>query len=257
MTDSAVPSLARCGDWRGCVVIPTYDNPLTIRAVVEGARSFGMPVIVVDDGSGVAGRAACEALAREELAVVVHRPANGGKGAAVKTGFETARSLGFSHVVQVDGDGQHDLSHVPPFVRASQAEPDALVLGYPQYDASVPKVRLMARKFTNFWVNLEAGKGKISDAMIGFRVYPLGPVGRVRVPSNRMDFDIEVAVRLAWAGVPVVNLPVKLRYLDASEGGVSHFQLFWDNLRFSWLHSRLCTLKCMSWFLPKRALLEW
>lgn len=243
--------------WRGCFVIPTYDNPLTIRNVVEEARTFGLPVIVVDDGSAAPGRAACEHLASEGLATVVRLEHNSGKGAAVKTGFEIARGLGFTHALQVDGDAQHDLSHVPDFLEVSKQRPEALLLGCPVYDDSVPRIRLWARKVTNFWVNLEAGWGKIADAMIGFRVYPLEPLRRVRIVSNRMDFDVEIAVRLAWAGVPIVNMPVRLRYLSAAEGGISHFRWFWDNLRFSRLHSRLCTLKCMAWMLPKRALLEW
>ena len=90
--------------------------------------------------------------------------------------------------------------------------------------------------------------------MIGFRVYPLDAVERIKVPGNRMDFDIEVAVKLAWAGVKVLNESVPVRYLAEEEGGVSHFQMFWDNARFSWLHSKLCTLKCTWWFLEKLGL---
>lgn len=243
--------------WRGCFVIPTYDNPVTIRGVVDNARSYGLPVIVVDDGSAPKGREACAALGRDQLAVVIHLPHNSGKGAALKRGFEVARQLGYTHAMQVDGDGQHNLSHVPEFVEASRKQPEALVLGYPVYDASVPKIRLIARKLTTFWVNIEAGRGKIQDAMIGFRIYPLAPLERVRVVSDRMGFDIEVAVRLAWAGTTIVNLPVRLRYLTAEEGGISHFRMVRDNFHFSLLHSRLCTLKCMAWMLPKRALLEW
>jgi polyprenyl-phospho-N-acetylgalactosaminyl synthase len=249
--------MSEVSGWRGCFVIPTYNNPITIRGVVENARSHGLPVIVVDDGSSAEGYAACEALGREELATVIHLPQNAGKGAAVKHGFDVARQLGFTHAMQVDGDGQHNLEHVPEFVAASKHQPGAVVLGYPQYDATVPKVRLFGRKLTTFWVDIETGRGKIRDAMIGFRIYPLEPLTRVRVVSNRMAFDIEIAVRLAWAGVAIINLPVRLRYLTASEGGISHFRMFRDNFHFSLLHSRLCTLKCMAWMLPKRALLEW
>lgn len=244
-------------DWRGCIVIPTYNNPRTIRGVTERARAYGLPIIIVDDGSSADGREACAALARDQLATVIHHAQNRGKGAAVKTGFETARQLGYTHAVQVDGDGQHDLTHVPPFVDASRSQPQALVLGYPEYDETVPKIRLIARKLTTFWVDVETGRGTIRDAMIGFRIYPLEPLRRVRIVADRMDFDIEIAVRLAWAKTPIINLPVKLRYLTADEGGISHFRVFWDNLRFTLLHSKLCTLKSMAWMLPKRALLEW
>ena len=57
-----------------------------------------------------------------------------------------------------------------------------------------------------------------------------------------MDFDPEIAVRMVWAGVPVINLATKVRYLTAEEGGVSHFQLFHDNVRISWMHTRLVVL---------------
>jgi hypothetical protein len=56
-----------------------------------------------------------------------------------------------------------------------------------------------------------------------------------------MEFDIEIAVRLVWAGVPVVNLPVGVRYLSAEDGGVSHFRMVRDNVRITWLHTRLTT----------------
>ena len=56
-----------------------------------------------------------------------------------------------------------------------------------------------------------------------------------------MDFDAEIAVRMVWQGCPVVNLPTRVRYLSADEGGVSHFRMFRDNVLISWSHTRLCT----------------
>jgi polyprenyl-phospho-N-acetylgalactosaminyl synthase len=232
---------------RCCLLVPTYDNPITVRRVVEEGRTHLHDVVVVDDGSGPEGRRVCEQIAADGLAIVHHRPRNGGKGAAVKTGFEVAREHGFTHVLQIDADGQHDLEAIPRFLAHARRRPEAFVVGYPEYDDSAPPVRRWARKFTRFWVDLEAGRGVIRDSMIGFRVYPLDAVARTRASGNRMDFDIEIAVRLAWSGIPVINEPVEVRYLDPTEGGVSHFQLFWDNARFSWLHSKLMTLKCTYW----------
>jgi glycosyltransferase involved in cell wall biosynthesis len=230
---------------RYCIVIPTYDNPRTIAGVVEKARAVLPDIIVVNDGSAAEGRAACVAIAGAGAARVVHRDRNGGKGAAVKAGFALARQLGFSHVLQVDADGQHDLGSAARFLEASRCQPDALINAYPLYDDTAPAVRRIARKFTQFWVDLEVGRGVIKDAMIGFRIYPLEAVERIGPTGDRMDFDIEVAVRLAWSGVAVVNLPVQVRYFSAAEGGVSHFRPLWDSLHFSWLHSKLCTVRCM------------
>jgi glycosyltransferase involved in cell wall biosynthesis len=219
---------------RVCAVIPTYDNPDTIRAVVEQVRVH-VPVLVIDDGSAAPGRAAVDAL--DELATIHHRPQNGGKGAAVTTGFELARSLGYTHALQVDADGQHALEDIPSFLAAAHEHPEALILGAPVYDESAPKGRLIGRQITRFWTNIETYGRVIDDPMCGFRVYPVAPACEVAPRCGmRMDFDIEIAVRLVWAGLPVINLPTKVRY---HEGGVSHFHLVRDNARISWMHSKL------------------
>jgi len=252
----SAPSSLPAIPFRCCLLVPTFNNPMTVRNVVEEARRHLVDVVVVDDGSAEPGRRACEGLARDGLAHVVHRERNGGKGAAVKTGFAEARRLGFTHVLQVDADGQHDLSAMPEFLARGRENPRAVVLGYPHYDASAPTVRKVARRFTRFWVDLEAGAGVIRDSMIGFRLYPLAAVEQVQAAGNRMDFDIEIAVRLAWTGAPILNLPVQVRYLQAQEGGISHFQLLRDNLRFAWLHSKLCTHLCTHWCLRKLGLVR-
>ena len=246
---SAAPRIA--------ALVPTFDNPATVRSVVERLRQYVPDVLVVDDGSGPAGRAACAALAQDGLATVHHLPQNGGKGAAMKVGFALLLQRGFTHALQVDADGQHDLTAAPEFLRAAAATPDALVMAYPVYDHTVPTVRLQLRKLTHFWVDIEVGRrGLIRDALIGFRVYPLASTLRIGARGDRMEYEVEIAVRMARAGVPIVNLPVGVRYLPKAEGGVSHFRPLRDNLRLSWMHCRICTAMSMravfGWLLPRR-----
>ncbi len=236
--------------FRIAAVVPTYDNPQTVRGVVDGMRAHLALVIVVDDGSGAEGRAACEALARDGLAIVHRLDRNRGKGAAVKAGFEVAHERGFTHVFQVDADGQHDLACLPAFLATAQERPEALLLGYPVYDETAPNTRRTARQVTTFWVDRETG-GAVRDAMIGCRIYPLAAARNSGTRGNRMDFDVEIAVRMARAGIEVVNLPVHVRYLTAAEGGVSHFQPVRDIVRLSWMHSRLCTGISIRWLLRK------
>jgi len=243
--------------FRACVVIPTYDNPATIRAVVEQARDHLPDVIVVDDGSHTPGREACESLARAGLATVHHRAQNGGKGAAVKDGLALARERGFSHAVQVDGDGQHDLAQIPRFLELARQRPEALILGTPVYDHTLHKGRYAARLVTRFWNYLEVMGPTIGDSMCGFRVYPIAAALASGTRGNRMDFDIEIPVRMVWQGVPVVNAEVRVRYLTAEEGGVSHYQTFRDTLLISWTHSKLMTeiiFRLLTW--PMRRLLR-
>jgi hypothetical protein len=167
----------------------------------------------------------------------------------LKDGFKIACELGYTHVFQVDADGQHDITSTPTFLEAGRAQPEALVLAYPTYDDSAPKSRLVARKITRFWVNLEVGRERIVDALIGFRVYPLASALATRTRGNRMDFDVEIAVHMARAGVPIINLPVKVHYPSAEHGGISHFRPLRDNLRLFWLHCRLITRGINGWFL--------
>lgn len=244
--------------FRPCGLVPTYDNPATVRAVVERLRRHVPDVLVVDDGSGPAGREACEQLQRDGLASVHHMPKNSGKGAAMKVGFALLQQRGFTHAMQVDADGQHDLDAVPEFLRAAAANPAALVLGYPIYDATVPLHRLKLRKLSQFWVDVETGKkNRIRDALIGFRVYPLASTLRIGAWGDRMEYEVEIAVRMARGSVPMVNLPVGVRYLAKAEGGVSHFRPLRDNLRLSWMHCRICTAMSMravfGWLLPRRS----
>jgi glycosyltransferase involved in cell wall biosynthesis len=232
-------------------VIPTYDNAQTVRSVVECGRRALPDVIVVDDGSGPEGRAACEGIAKDGLAHVERFDRNQGKGRAVGRGFAVARELGFTHCFQVDADSQHDLDRIPAFLTQARDNPAALIAGYPEYDETAPRVRKIARKITAFWVGIEAGRGTIRDALLGFRVYPLAPFSKIDVAAQRMDFDTEVAVRLVWAGVPVINLPVPVRYLQKDAGGVSHFDPLGDNFRLFKLHSRLCTELCTNTLLGR------
>jgi glycosyltransferase involved in cell wall biosynthesis len=225
--------------FRPCVLVPTYDNPRTVRAVVESARAYVDDVVVVDDGSGDEGRAAVEGIARDGLAHAVFRPTNGGKGAAVKTGFAAVRDLGCTHALQVDADAQHSIEDVPRFLDAARARPRALVLGVPTFDASAPRSRLVGRKITQFWANLETFGRVIADPMCGFRVYPIEPAIAAGARGNAMDFDPEIAVRMVWAGVEVINLPTRVRYVSREAGGVSHFRMVRDNLLITWMHTRM------------------
>ncbi len=223
-----------------CAVIPTYDNPATVRSVVEQVRVH-LPVIVVDDGSGPEGRRAVEELRRDGLAHVVVRARNGGKGAAVRDGFRAAAGLGFTHALQLDADGQHDVGDLPRFLAAARAQPDALVLGDPIFDENAPPGRLRGHRFCRVWTDMATCGPVIRDVLCGYRVYPLEPALRLRC-AGRMEFDAEVAIRLVWAGCPVVNVPTRIRYLSADEGGVSHFRLFRDNVRIVSRYFWWCSL---------------
>ena len=226
--------------FRPAVVIPCYNHGRTLRAVLEGLAPLRLPCLVVDDGSDAENRAMIDAaLEGIPYACAIHRETNGGKGAAVMTGIEALAKEGCTHALQVDADGQHDLRDAPKLIAAAKASPAALVSGRPVYDASAPAGRKFGRLVTQFWVALETLSLDVKDSMCGFRVYPVVPLmalfRKARL-GERMDFDIEVLVRLHWAGVPMVFIPTRVIY---PEGGLSHFDYVKDNVRISKMHTRL------------------
>jgi glycosyltransferase involved in cell wall biosynthesis len=169
-------------------------------------------------------------------------PANGGKGAAVLHGLHAARAEGYTHALTMDSDGQHPADLIPSFMAASVERPDAMVLGRPVFDASAPLLRVRGRRISNLWTNLETLGAGIDDSLYGFRVYPIGPlieVMRGQRWMRRFDFDTEAVVRLAWRGVAPLNIAAPVKYLTASEGGVSHFRYSRDNALLTWMHARL------------------
>lgn len=231
--------------FRPCILIPTYDNPRTIRDVVLAVRPILSDVVIVDDGSGEANRREVEKLGAEGLALVTRRPENGGKGAAVKTGFRFASEHGFTHALQVDADGQHTLSDVEKFLGIAAEQPEAVILGQPVFDDTAPAHRMFLRKVTIFWTNREVGDDRVGDPLCGFRVYPLRAAMATQTIGDRMDFDPEIVVRLAWMGVPCVRVPTRVRYFTAAEGGVSHWRALEDNWLIGKMHTRLMWRRMM------------
>ena len=125
-----------------------------------------------------------------------------------------------------------------------------MILGQPVFDANVPLERLYGRKLSVWMVQLEAMSAAIGDPLYGFRVYPIGPLLRVMARpgrSNRYDFDPEVAVRLHWMGVPAVKVNAAVKYVNAEDGGISHFHYLRDNVRFIGLHLKLMVEAPIYW----------
>src|SRR5204863_7835726 len=135
--------------------------------------------------------------------------------------------------LRLDADGQHRPSDVPRLLAAARAQPDALVSGQPIYDESVPRSRRYGRYVTHVWVWINTLSFAIKDSMCGLRVYPLTAVcalwRKARI-GRRMDFDVEIMVRSAWAGIPIISVPTQVSY---PSDGISHFHLWRDNLAIS------------------------
>jgi glycosyltransferase involved in cell wall biosynthesis len=225
------------------LLIPSYNTGPKVYETVAAARAQWNPVWVVTDGSTDGTPAGLQAMAAADPGLkLIALPANVGKGGALLHALQQAHEAGFTHALTMDSDGQHPAELIPPFMQASIARPETMVLGRPVFDASAPLLRVRGRRVSNWWTNLETLGAGIDDSLYGFRVYPVADliaVMRGQPWMRRFDFDTEAVVRLAWRGVKPVNLAAPVKYLTAEEGGVSHFRYGRDNALLSWMHLRL------------------
>jgi len=225
------------------ILIPSYNTGGRVLQTVWDARQIWQPVWVVVDGSTDGTLEALRALARDDRDIrVLALPRNQGKGAAILHGLREAEAAGYTHALTMDADGQHPTDKIREFMAASDANPEALILGLPVFDASAPRVRVHGRKLSNWCAELETLGAGIGDSLYGFRVYPIAPLRRImeRQPwMRRFDFDAEAVVRLCWRGVHPINLAAPVKYFRPEEGGVSHFRYLRDNVLLTWMHVRL------------------
>jgi glycosyltransferase involved in cell wall biosynthesis len=230
----------KSGAVNACLLIPIFDHGETIGAVLDGLAAFELPCLVVNDGSGPETTARLAALAATRPWVeIAHLPVNRGRGAALRHGYRAAHARGFSHVIQLDADGQHDPAEVGALLDAAERNPDALLLGDSRFDATAPGSRLYGRRLSQLIVWGYTGSFAVHDPLCGFRCFPLAATLRVLERhrfGDRMDFDPEIVVRLAWEGVPIVNVPVRVRYFAH---GRSHFRLVRDNALITATYGRL------------------
>lgn len=223
-----------------CLLIPHYNHERQFLAFLPHLIATGLPCVIIDDGSSP------ESLTQVKTAIANHAQVhcfalqrNRGKGGAVKAGLYFARSLGFTHALQIDADGQHNVADIAEFVQRSRQQPDAIICGKPVFGDDAPKARVYGRKITDFWVALETLSLRIKDGLCGFRVYPLTQIENVLdhyFLGNRMDFDTEVLVKAVWLNIELVYIKTKVIYPEQS---VSHFNYLRDNLMLIRLHGRL------------------
>jgi glycosyltransferase involved in cell wall biosynthesis len=225
------------------VLIPSYNTGARLFDTITGVRGFGLPVIVVIDGStDGTGEALVRLAERDQDLLTCALPRNLGKGAAVLHGLRLARAMGFTHALTMDADGQHSADHIGEMIALSLAHPEKMVLGQPLFDASAPRIRIFGHKIANFCTSLVIRSASIGDSLFGFRVYPIPPLIEAFESTSGMrqfDFDSEAVIRLYWRGILPINVTTPVRYFRREEGGVSHFRYLRDNLLLATMYVRL------------------
>jgi uncharacterized protein (DUF2062 family) len=222
------------------VVAPTHNNRNTLEDIIARVRALGLPLIVVNDGStdDTAAVLASPRWAADAGVTVITHARNRGKAAALRTAFDAAAAAGHTHAATVDTDGQLDPEQLPDLLALSRSSPHALVIGArDENTAGYPAKNRLGRRLSNLFVWMESGV-RVSDSQCGLRVYPLDFVAAARCRSGRYGFETEVITRAGWAGLPLVEAPVRCHYFP-KETAVSHFRPWVDSFRAIGMHGRL------------------
>jgi uncharacterized protein (DUF2062 family) len=225
------------------IVAPTFNNSDTLADVLNRIAQLGLPTIVVNDGSTDRTGAVLESFP------AIHgrtHPANRGKAAAIRTGAEAAAEMGFTHIVTIDTDGQHDPQDIPVLLEQARQLPQSLILGRrARRIAGYPMLNRAGRWISNGLVWLECGL-RLDDTQCGLRVYPLSLITEAQSTASRYGFETEILTLAAWTGVPIVQMDIRCRY-DLDDGRISHFQPWRDSLRAVRMHGRLLFAAVPRW----------
>jgi len=192
------------------VILPAYNEEVSIGSVVLLTRFYADKVIVVDDGSS--DRTA--EIARKAGAEVIIHEVNTGKGGALKTGFEAAAGMGTDVVVTMDSDGQHNPSEIPKLV-APIIEGDAEMVNGSRYlnglDKNTPAYRRFGQTVLDKFTNINSGL-KITDSQSGFRAFAASTIDIFRFNANGMAIESEMLADAGKAGLRITEVDISVRY---------------------------------------------
>jgi glycosyltransferase involved in cell wall biosynthesis len=206
-------------------LIPAFQAAGTVGPVVAETITIVRDVLVVDDGSSddTAGAAAAAG------ARVLRLPANQGKGAALRAGFEEALTGGAAAVITLDADGQHDPSEISRLIECWQRTGAALVIGSRSHlGGEMSAARRFGNRFARRALSAFAGV-MVADSQSGFRLYDASLLKAIPLRGARYELESEVIVKAARAGFGVACTPVRLRRVAGEE--TSHFRPWRDTAR--------------------------
>ncbi len=229
-----------------CVIIPTYNNETSLAKVITDVAGYTNHVIVVNDGSTDSTKSIIESFSFVQL---ISYNKNVGKGWALRKAFAYAIEKGYQYAITIDSDGQHFAKDLPAFIDKLQTEKNAIIIGARNMDqASVPGGSNFGNRVSNFWFKVETGINS-SDTQSGYRLYPLAAIKKMNFITRKYEFEIEVLVKCAWAGVNVVSVPVTVYYAP-KEIRVSHFRPYKDFFRIGVLNTVLVLITFL-WIKPR------
>ena len=219
-----------------CILIPAYNAQWTLGSVLEKVKLLDIDAFVVDDGSSdETGRVASE----HDVQLLRHS-LNLGKGAALRTGFQSILQKDYQVVITLDADGQHDPSEVPFLLKIFQnVRPDILIASRA---AGFEKMTFLRRFWNRLGVKAVARlcHSDITDSQSGFRLIRSRVIKGVGLSTSRFETELELLIKACKKGFSVLSVPIKTQKVDGTAS--SHFRPVTD----TWMVCKLF-LRSLFW----------
>jgi glycosyltransferase involved in cell wall biosynthesis len=191
--------------------VPAFNEEGTIAKVVTRARRHSDAVVVVDDGSTDDTALIAKALGAEVVSHMVRM----GYGAAIKSCFEAARTMGADVLVTLDADGQHDPDEMPALLAPIRDNLADIVIGSrfskAQISAETPRYRAAGVKMLTSLTD-RTSNARLTDAQCGFRAYNRSAIERLSLTEQGMGVSAEILMKSFEENLRVLEVPVSLRY---------------------------------------------
>jgi glycosyltransferase involved in cell wall biosynthesis len=221
---------------RIALVIPAFRPPPLLPSLIEKISEIDTEhvigsIVVVDDGSEPAYAPTFGAAARLPRVTIVRRDANGGQGAALKSGIGHALATfsDLAGVVTADADGQHAPEDVVKIARAFSARPDSVLLGVRTFGPDVPLRSRVGNILTHYLVAWLVGL-RVADTQTGLRGWPRrGCERNLRNSANGFEFNLSTLLAAAAAGDSILETPIRTIYEPGNPS--SHFRPLQDSIR--------------------------
>ena len=189
-------------------LIAAFNEEGSIETVVRGTRAQVADVVVVDDGS--TDRTAERA--ERAGAVVLRHAANHGKGVAVRSGLDRVLAGDSTHVLFIDGDGQHDVADIPLLIeRARSGAGDFVVAERSFVKQGMPTARFYANTIGSRILSCLIGT-QVRDSQSGFRLIRTDLLRAVTLDARRYEIETEILIKLARRGAHIEQVTVVATY---------------------------------------------
>ncbi len=190
------------------VCIPAYNEGHIIHKVITQCKKYADMVIVCDDGSSDNTSVEAESAG----ALVITHNKNKGKGAALRTLFDTAKKNNPDVVVTIDGDGQFLPEEIPKLMNPVLEKQIDIVIGYRFSDSSeMPSYRQFGNKFLDKITNL-ASELPFRDTQSGFRAYSSLALTKIVFSNNNFAADSEILINASKMGLKISEEKITVLY---------------------------------------------